>query len=483
MSVKRDTVYNLCGSIAPMFVSLVTVPAFLHLIGNARYGVLAIVWLFLGYFGMFDPGITRAAAFHIARLHAPNHAKERESVFWTALLINLAFGIVGGLILYFAARPIFMSTFKMPESMRVEVMKSLPWLAASIPVSIVTGVLGGALQAREWFGFSNTVNVANATISQLAPLAVAYWHGPDLAWLIPTVLIARALGAIPISIALIRALPLGVGGSFDGSRFKQLFSYGGWVTITNLLNPVLSTMDRMLIGSLLSAEAVAFYTVPFNLVGRAMVVPGALANSLFPKLSRGSKEESARLASDSVAALAAVMTPMIVIGMTALPIFMRHWVGYSFAEHAVPVGIILLVGIWINGLAYIPYGHLQASGRPDIVAKFHAVELIPFLGLLWLGLHYFGLVGAAYAWTVRVAFDAALLFMAGGGIQRWQRLIPGGLIILIAAFAAPTFFLSAKTGIELALLAVAAIWSWNLSPAIRSFIRGRIDMARVRAAV
>src|ERR1700739_273048 len=147
MSVKRDTFYNLLGSITPILVSLVTVPIFLHLIGNARYGVLAIVWLFLGYFGVFDPGITRAAAFHIARLDAPDQAKERESVFWTALLINFFFGVVGGVALYLIARPIFMSVFKMPESMRLEVTKCLPWMAASIPLSVVAGMLGGALQA------------------------------------------------------------------------------------------------------------------------------------------------------------------------------------------------------------------------------------------------------------------------------------------------------------------------------------------------
>jgi O-antigen/teichoic acid export membrane protein len=483
MSVKRNTFYNLCGSIAPGFVSIFTVPAFLHLVGAERYGVLAIVWLFLGYFGLFDPGVTRAAAFHMARLHAPSEAKERESVFWTALFINLMFGLVGGLVLYLTARPIFMSAFKMPESMRAEVMTSLPWLAASLPIAVAAGVLGGALQAREWFGFLSTMNVVNAAITQIVPLAVAYWHGPDLTWLIPAILIARAFGAIPTFIALIRALPLGVGGGFDRSRLKGLFSYGGWITITNLLTPVLSTMDRMLIGSLLSAEAVAFYTVPYNLVIRASALPGALSTSLFPRLSRGSEEDSAQLASDALAALAAVMTPVVVLGIGAFPIFMRYWVGRSFAEHASVVGVILLVGIWINGLAYIPYGHMQATGRPDIVAKFHALELIPFLGLLWVGMHYFGLIGAAYAWTIRVALDAILLFKAGGRIPRWQRLLPGGLIVVAAAFFAPTVVLSAKTVVELGLLGVATVWSWNLSPSIRSVFRGWVGILRVRAAI
>jgi O-antigen/teichoic acid export membrane protein len=471
MSVKRNTLYNLLGSIAPSLVALVTVPAYLHLIGNARYGVLAIVWLFLGYFGLFDPGITRAAAFHIARSHEPEQAKEREGVFWTALVVNLLFGIVGGVVLYFAARPVFMSTFKMPESMRGEVIASLPWLAAAIPLSTATGVLGGALQAREWFGVSNSLNVANAIVSQLIPLAVAYWIDPKLSWLIPATIIARALGAVPTVVAVARAMPLGQGGRFDWTRLKSLFAYGGWITLTNLLGPVLSTMDRMLIGSLLSAEAVAFYTVPFNLVSRASAVPGALATTLFPKLSRGNHEDSARLASDGLMALASVITPMAVFGIAVFPIFMRYWVGPSFAQHAAPVGIVLWVGIWINGLSYIPYSHLQASGRPDVVAKFHAIELLPFLGLLWLGLHYFGLLGAAYAWSLRVAVDGILLFWAGNRIPYWHRVIPGFLLVLAAAFLTPSAILSSRTGFELLVLSIATIWSWKLSPSFRSTLR------------
>jgi O-antigen/teichoic acid export membrane protein len=483
MSIKRNILYNLLGPIAPSVVSLVTVPTYLHLIGDARYGVLAIVWLFLGYFGVFDPGITRAAAFHIARMHEPERAKEREGVFWTALAINLAFGIVGGVVLYFAARPLFMSAFKMPESMRSEVIVSLPWLAASIPLSTANGVLSGALQAREWFGVSNSLNVASAVISQLVPLAVAFWIGPQLTWLIPATIIARGLGAVPTAVAVARALPLGRACRFDRSHLKSLFSYGGWITLTNVLNPLLSALDRMLIGSLLSAEAVAYYTIPFNLVSRASALPGALATTLFPKLSRENQEDSARLASDGLAALASVMTPMFVLGIAAFPIFMRHWVGPSFASNATPVGIVFLVGIWINGLSYIPYCHLQATGRPDLVAKFHAIELLPFLALLWLGLHYFGIVGAAYAWSLRVTFDGMLLFLASDRIPNWHRVIPGFFFVLTAAFLAPSMILSSRTCLELVVLSIAALWSWKVSPSVRSTLRALVGNLRIRAVV
>jgi len=479
MNIKRHTIYNLAGSTIPMLVSMLTVPTYLHLIGTARYGVLALVWVFLGYFGIFDPGITRAATFHLARLHSPAEAKERESVFWTALGVNLVFGIVGGIAVYAAARPLFMYTFRMPESMRGEVLACLPWLAASATVSVTTGVLGGALQAREMFGFANCMAVINATLTQLAPLGVAYWHGPDLRWLIPTVLIARMVGVVPNIIRLAGALPLGVGGGFDWGRVKPLFSYGSWITITNLLNPILTSMDRMLIGSVLSADAVTFYSVPFNLVTRASVIPNAISTALFPKLSRATQEDSTRLASETMAALAAILTSTLVIGIAVLPLFMSIWVGHTFSAQAAPVGLIIMIGVWINGLAYIPHNHLQATNRPDVPAKCHAVEVLPFLGILWLGLHYFGLIGAASAWTLRVTIDALLLFAASGQAFMLRRVLPGGMLLLAAAFLSPTVVFSEKAALEFIVVVAALVWSWHVHPVIRSTLM--VAVSRMRA--
>lgn len=482
MSLKKNTLYNLFGALAPMVVSVVTVPLFLHTIGDARYGVLALVWLFLGYFGLFDPGVARAAEFHIARLHGKELDKERESVFWTAILINLGFGVAGGIVAFLIARPVFLTAFKMPEAMRGEVLSSLPWLAATIPLSLITGMLGGALQARERFAAYNLISLLGSIFTQLIPLGVAYWIGPDLRWIIPAVIIARTISAVPMCVLLIKTLPLGVGGRFDKTKSKTLFSYGGWITVTNVLNPILTTVDRMVIGSVLNAQSVAFYTVPFNLVSRSSVVPGALATSLFPKLSRGRREESALLASEAVAGLAAVMTVVCVVGIAALPIFMQHWVGLDFSRHAASVGIVLMLGIWVNSLAYIPYSHLQAIERPDLVAKFHAAELLPFLGVLWVGLHTFGLIGAAWAWTLRVCVDAILLFVVAGQIPNWKRVLPGGGLVVVASLFAPRTILSLNTALELVVIAVSVVWSWNVSPKIRGMVLARFAPKRIPEA-
>jgi O-antigen/teichoic acid export membrane protein len=106
MSIRRNTLYNLLGRIAPLGVSLVTVPLYLHAIGEAEYGVLAIIWLFTGYFGVFEMGLSRASAYHLARQHDETPAV-RSTTFWTALWLNLSFGLLGAVVLYAVAQPVF----------------------------------------------------------------------------------------------------------------------------------------------------------------------------------------------------------------------------------------------------------------------------------------------------------------------------------------------------------------------------------------
>lgn len=230
----------------------------------------------------------------------------------------------------------------------------------------------------------------------------------------------------------------------------------------------------MLIGSALNVEAVAFYSVPFNLVSRISMLPGAISGSLFPRLSRGSQTDTLQLAGDSILVLAAVMTPLVVVGNLAMPIFMKLWVGVTFAEHSSRVAEILLLGVWINGLAYIPSGQLQAMSRPDLTAKFHAAEFLPFLCILWLGLHYYGLSGAAWAWTFRVTLDSVLLFVMAGHWGVWVKLLPGALLILLAPLVSSTSVFDSRSIFAAVLMALSLCWSWQLAPALRVAVTTKV---------
>ena len=98
MSVARHTAYNFIGAVVPIAVSLITVPLYLQVIGLDRYGVLAICWLLVGYFGLFELGLGPASAQRIAEMK-DRPPQARSDLLWNALWLALAVGSLGGVIL------------------------------------------------------------------------------------------------------------------------------------------------------------------------------------------------------------------------------------------------------------------------------------------------------------------------------------------------------------------------------------------------
>ncbi len=269
-----------------------TVPPYLHLIGPERYGVLAIVWIFLGYFGLFSMGLDRATANELAR--CGDDPGRRVTVFWTALFANGLFGTVGAVALGVAAGFMLGPVFKISAAMKPEVFAALPWLVASVPLATVTSVMIGALEARERFVTLNWLSLVGTFLFQLIPLAIAYWHGPDLGWLIASTILSRTLGTLMLLAACVRAVPLPAV-RVDWSHVPTLLRYGGWVTVTGLIGPLLTTLDRFVIAATAGPAGVTYYTIPYNLATKALIVPGALTRALFPRFSAQTAADAAEL--------------------------------------------------------------------------------------------------------------------------------------------------------------------------------------------
>ena len=138
-SLKVNFAFNVVGAVLPIAIALVTVPIYISHIGAARYGVLSIVWLILGYFGFLDFGLSRAATNALAKL--TNASKEeRASVFMTSLYFNLFLGTFGGAVFYIAGGMLLPFLVSLSEAMRTEVVTAVPWIACMLPIALVSGV-------------------------------------------------------------------------------------------------------------------------------------------------------------------------------------------------------------------------------------------------------------------------------------------------------------------------------------------------------
>jgi O-antigen/teichoic acid export membrane protein len=464
--IGRNTVINTLGSIVPLAVTVVTVPPYLRLLGEERYGVLAFVTVLLSYFSVFDLGLDRATSNQIARLRESAPFRMR-SVFWTAIVVNLLVGAFGGLVLFGIGDLLLGDVLRAPEVLRQEAVAALPWLGLAVPIIAVTSVTTGALEGLERFGTISVLTIGTVTALQILPLAYAYWFDVNLTHLIAVGVLCLLLGLGVGFVAAGRVVHAGKRPRFARADARALLRYGRWITLSSIVAPLLTVMDRVVIGAVSGAARVTQYTIPFTLVSRSLIVSSALGRTLFPRLSSLSEQHADVVHRRSLAGLLVVITPMTVGGLVLCGPFLELWLGGSLAMTSTPVARILLLGMWVNGLATIPYVYLQARGKPDITAKIHVAEVIPYALALWAGLSLAGIRGAAWAWVARAGADAVLLFWAarrfsGASVSfyRVERFYVDFILVLTAYSVASAGITSTATRTLLCALCVVASVLW-----------------------
>jgi O-antigen/teichoic acid export membrane protein len=193
----------------------------------------------------------------------------------------------------------------------------------------------------------------------------------------------------------------------------SLLRFGSWMTLSNIISPLLIYFDRFVISSVIGGQIVAYYTVPFEILTRLLIIPGAMGSALFPKLSNkyhNGSETAGKLLQHSLVTITVVMTILCLLVYIMYPPLVSWWISREFADASKNVVSILTIGIWMNSLGFIAYTALQAKTGAKQTAILHLIELVLFIPLLYLLLIKLGIVGAAIAWTIRVSFDALIMF-------------------------------------------------------------------------
>ena len=438
--IAVSTLFNLTGRAVPALLLLVTTPIYLHLIGMSRYGAMAILWLALGYFGVFDLGLGRAVAQRIARLPRWNLdcsatlEQQRGEIFWTALIASLAAASLASLALFWPLIELMIHrVLHISPELRTEAGHSVWVLLTFLPIATTLSVLMGTLEGTERFDLLNVGQLTGLVGYQILPLGVAVLGHITLPWLMSAAILGRLIGAGVLFGFCERVLGY-PRPQFQWHVLKPLLRYGGWVTVSAVVSPILNITDRFFIGARLGLTYVTHYVVPFNIVMYTGILPQSLATALFPRYAQLGEREAKAMMWSALRIIAAVMTPLVLLAIWWMRGFLSWWLGTAFAAQSALVGELLLVGIWINALAHAPYGLLQAQGRADLTAKFHLLELVMYLPLLWWSIARWGIAGAAAVWDGRVVLDLGLLLLATQQVWTPVFSLAPMLLLIVLAF-------------------------------------------------
>ena len=490
--LARNATLNLLAEGWTFVVLLVAMPKLVAFLGETSFGLFSLAWVVIGYLAFLDVGVNRAATKFVSEHLAEQDHESTRLIVRTALLANLGLGLAGGLAVVLASPYLIHSVFKVAPELQGQARLAFYAVGLAVPVLLVQGVFRAVLSSYQRFGWINAVN-AVATTAQWVAAALLAWKGNGVALVVFSTVVARILATAAYGALLFRLVPNLQLFRMNGLHgLPKLLRFGSWVTVSQLVSPLLVYLDRAMIASFLSLAAVTLYTVPYEAMTRLRIIPSSLVSTLYPAFSeRGISEERAelqRLYERSVRYLLLLLVPGVLFLVVLGPDLLALWMGTSFAQQASTVLQILAVGLLPNAVAYVPYNLLQALGRPDLTGKFHVLELPVYVVFCLVLIPRWGIGGAALANTIRLVLDSVLLFWAA---QKYCQcslkslcttvfprvLTVGGVLwitlaVIKLAFSAPW----ARLGLGILALGVSLFASWM-------FVVDKGDRPRIGEAV
>jgi O-antigen/teichoic acid export membrane protein len=414
MSLKKNSLWNLLGNGAPLLLGFITIPFLLKQSGVEVFGILTMVWGLIGYFSLFDFGLGRALTQTVAQRRLSGSPAELREVISLGLIMVLVAGVLGGLLLAAVARPLGSSWLSVSEALQGDVIGALFIAALGIPLTTVTSGLRGVLEAYEDFRDVSILRIILGLANFGMPALTIVFFGVSLEWMVLSLVLARLVILVAHLLLVLNRTGLRfIYLNSQSEDVKGLLAFGSWMTVSNIVNPLMVTADRFVIASLVGASVVAYYTVPFEVLIRFLIIPGALTAVLFPRLAAlmfNERLAAKRLFDRALWIIAAVMFALCSTAALGAFFGLQLWLGREFAENSWYLAAILSVGIFFNSMAQLPYAAAQAAGHVKATAKVHVLELFIYVPMLFLFVNYYGLLGAAVAWVLRVLLDMILMF-------------------------------------------------------------------------
>jgi O-antigen/teichoic acid export membrane protein len=419
--IARNTGWNMAGNVIPLLVAAAATPWLVRSLGLERFGLLSLIWSLIGYFSLFDLGLGRAITQLVAR-----HQTERVSlagICSTGMVLVGAVGVLGGVLAAFLAMTVDLPhLLGFQRELGGEFTWALLAVATGVPVAACTAGARGILEGLHRFRTLNLIRVPAGVLLFLVPCAVSlYTLRLDL--IAAALVIARMLILVVHWRACVPLLELNWALATRAWSMR-LLRFGGWITLGNVVGPVLMYSDRLIISAAGSAMLLAYYAPSLEAVTRLLVIPLALTSALLPALAgmADDLERAVRVQRRALRVTAVGAAALCLAGMLLSGPGLRGWLGDDFAAQAAGPTRILLVGLFFQCLSQIPMTVLYSQGKTRPVALLSLAQVVWYLPAVYLATASAGLYGAAAIWSLRLIVECLVLFV----VQRllWRRSAP-----------------------------------------------------------
>lgn len=395
-------------------VSFFLSPFLVHHLGNAAYGVWVLANSSIAYMALLDLGMRGAVTHFVAKHSALGDHQESNK----AVSVALGFRLLIALVVILASvtlAAVASKIFKMPVDLWPAARWAIVIVGVNLALTLVVGVFAGVLTGLQRFDVVSGLAVAQTLAGAAGTV-----------WILKTGYGIIALAAMQLGVAIFLCiftiglcfrfypeLRIGVR-LWSKDAVKDLWRYSSYLFVIATTGQVIYYTDNIVVGSFLSAEAVAFYAIGGRFIEYFAQLGSSLAQTFLPVASNLASREQ----SDQLRRLLIHGTRVAVL--VSLPIawalffrnqtFIGLWMGQQYAQSSGQVlRILLLSSVAISGNR-VGANIVLGLGKHKPFALWQSCEAIANLTLSIYLVRRIGITGVAWGTVLPSLFSQLLLW-------------------------------------------------------------------------
>jgi len=383
-SIFRNVLYGFSTWLLPLGLSFIATPIIIKTLGNADYGIYALVLGVIGY--TFNVGFGRAATKYIAEYRASGESEKIRDIISTSFFINIIVGLIGTTVICLSANWL-VSVVQIKVEDQEKTVLALYFAALIIFSLMINQVFYAILQGYHRFDIYSKILNLNSLLILSGNILLAY-YGYGIVNLLAWNLLINVFSVLLFIIIAKKSLSeFEISFKIKLSFLKLILRYSAGIIGYQILANGLLLFERFWIAGQLGTENLTFYVVPMSL---AIFIHGFISSIIlviFPLASelRNNQEKLLRLYTK---ATKVVCFFVIFLGTTLIiesRVFLTLWLGTDFAEKATLLLITHTITFSMLAILAVSWQMTEGLGYPSYNTFIFVICLMINVGvIIWL---------------------------------------------------------------------------------------------------
>lgn len=386
----QGTFWLFCFRIVDQFFGFLGVIILARLLAPKDFGIFGITVLAVSVLETFSQnGFTQALV---------QKKDDIRPYLDSAFVVQVARGLLLALILFFLA-PFISVFFKAPETESILKVVSMVFaLQAFYNIAIV--YFSKELEFHKYFFYQVTGTLVEFVVSVAIALA---FHS---VWALVFGLLAGTVTRLIISYIAYTYRPHFI---FNTLRVKELFGFGKWIFIANVVAFFTMQADSFFVAKILGVIALGFYQIAYKIP--SILAIDILAGAIFPTYAK--IQDNVSLIKEAYMKIlrlfSFLLMPMAGGILVLAPEFTKLFLGVKWLPAVAPMQI-LVVSTLIWTIAVLSNYVFLALGKPELEAQGVLIRFLLLALLLYPFIVWWEVLGAATAVLIS-ALCSALWFI------------------------------------------------------------------------